>query len=610
MSYSNLIYLLVVIFLLAARTVPAQPLLPPLPAMLIFAGKLLLFHLLCRLFFSSRRVYNVKTYLQAEKYLTLLAISWLAIDIYVLDCLYYFALLPFVADIPVLGSFLGLLLFFVYLGHVWLAAAERSAAIFGRSTSNVDFILENIRVNLPIVLPWFLISLVLDILRLLSVPAVDRFMASAYSEVVILGIFISFVALIFPPLLMRFWKCHPLAAGPVRFHVESFCRRLNLHYRDIMIWPLYGGQMVTAGVVGFIGRFRYIMLTPALLANLTVNEVEAVLAHEIGHVKRYHMQLYLFILVGFSIIVNPLLEVLLYLVLQGEWFYELARWSKVSAASLLDITLPILLLILLVSFLRFVFGFFMRNFERQADLHALQAMGGGGAISAALEKVAWLSGNIRDLPSWHHFGISQRVDFMVACDADASLVGRHHRKVYLALAMYGLLVAAGGFLAFSLPEDLVEQAVTKQAVAQLEKEAARTPDNYQVHWALGDVYYRQGDYARAIAAYEQSLRSAPDNPEVLNNLAWLLVTSRDERFIDAERALQLAAKAVSLQPAAAHILDTLAHAYWRLGKKERALEIEKRALALARPADKQIYAEQLKRWQGKMAADRQSGLQF
>jgi len=78
--------------------------------------------------------------------------------------------------------------------------------------------------------------------------------------------------------------------GLVRTHIEAFCRRQNLKYADILIWPLFEGQILTAGVMGLVRRFRYLLFTPALLQSLSVEEVDAVMAHEIGHVKRYHLQ--------------------------------------------------------------------------------------------------------------------------------------------------------------------------------------------------------------------------------------------------------------------------------------------------------------------------------
>jgi Tfp pilus assembly protein PilF len=105
------------------------------------------------------------------------------------------------------------------------------------------------------------------------------------------------------------------------------------------------------------------------------------------------------------------------------------------------------------------------------------------------------------------------------------------------------------------------------------------------------------------------LRLAPENPEVLNNLAWVLVTCEEERFRDGQRGLLLASKAADLKPAS-HILDTLAHAYWLQGEKKRALATEKRALAAAPPEHKGIYAEQLKQWQESLKERAGQGADF
>jgi len=80
------------------------------------------------------------------------------------------------------------------------------------------------------------------------------------------------------------WHCRSFPAGPIRQEMVAICAAHKLAYRDIMVWPLLGGQAVTAGVIGFVRRFRYVLVTPLLVQALTLGELEAVLAHEIGHV--------------------------------------------------------------------------------------------------------------------------------------------------------------------------------------------------------------------------------------------------------------------------------------------------------------------------------------
>ena len=60
--------------------------------------------------------------------------------------------------------------------------------------------------------------------------------------------------------------------------------------------------MITAGVMGLVSRFRYIMVTEALLEMLTPDEIDQVIAHEIGHIKHHHLVLYLLFFIGFMLI--------------------------------------------------------------------------------------------------------------------------------------------------------------------------------------------------------------------------------------------------------------------------------------------------------------------
>ena len=101
-----------------------------------------------------------------------------------------------------------------------------------------------------------------------------------------------------------------------------------------------------------------------------------------------------------------------------------------------------------------------------------------------------------------------------------------------------------------------------------------------------------GQDAASQAAYEKALALEPDNPETLNNLAWLLITSRDPAVPDPERALFFSKQAASLQPTAGYILDTLAAAYWANNMLVQALETEDKAIDHD-PANHMFYRRQM-----------------
>ena len=61
-----------------------------------------------------------------------------------------------------------------------------------------------------------------------------------------------------------------------------------------------------------------------------------------------------------------------------------------------------------------------------------------------------------------------------------------------------------------------------------------------------DKLWQQGDFARAIAVYRHALRSHPDSPDLLNNLARLLATCPEASLRNCPEAVTLAEKACQL----------------------------------------------------------------
>ncbi|MBI5518682.1 MAG: tetratricopeptide repeat protein [Desulfovibrio sp.] len=73
---------------------------------------------------------------------------------------------------------------------------------------------------------------------------------------------------------------------------------------------------------------------------------------------------------------------------------------------------------------------------------------------------------------------------------------------------------------------------------------------------LGNVYYGQGRLQDAEGEYRAALERLPENPEIMNNLAWVLL----RRGVKLEEAQDLAERAVSRAPnaqAATAYQDTL-----------------------------------------------------
>lgn len=605
MVYNNLIYLIVVIFILSSNGVPDTPQLPFWPALGLFFLKSFVFFLLIRFTYGRNRIQQSSDYFSAEQKLSIAAITSVAVDVYFLDCQYYFSFIPLLGSLPVLVSLGGIILFFFYLSLVWLGARKSYGVIFGRYHSASAFVKSNLKNNVPIILPWFLLSFTADILLVLPFPQLKAFMQSSWGEPLFFLTFFVVLAVVFPEVITRFWECKPMEQGLVRSHVEAFCRKQKLKYRDILIWPLFEGQMLTAGVMGLVKRFRYLLFTPALLRNLSVMEVDAVMAHEIGHVKRYHLQLYIVLLMGFSLIAQLGSYLFMYSLLKSRYFYRFSALLEKNTDTVLIFASTVTLLVVLIFYFRFIFGFFMRNFERQADIHALESMGSATGIVNALEKVAFLSGNIRDLPNWHHFGIAERVDFLERCQINSMHIKKHHRKVYGALLLYLFVLMGTGFSLWKMPSDLLERAPLEHLSELYMEKAVEEPKNPLWYQLFGDLQQGRKLYGPAVDAYEKALTLAPEHPEIMNNLAWILLTAEDESYRNPERGLMLARIAAARKPAG-YIFDTLAHAYFQNGFPETAQEMERRAMEVD-PDNKLFYLEQLEKFNQGESVQRNQG---
>ncbi len=110
-----------------------------------------------------------------------------------------------------------------------------------------------------------------------------------------------------------------------------------------------------------------------------------------------------------------------------------------------------------------------------------------------------------------------------------------------------------------------------------------------------------GEFALAIKDYEQALKLIPNQPEFLNDYAWLLATCRDEAVANGKQAVELSQQACSLLPAPdPAFLDTLAAAQARSGDFDAAFKTATQALELMGKdaavgdvdARRQLYAKQ------------------
>jgi tetratricopeptide (TPR) repeat protein len=106
-------------------------------------------------------------------------------------------------------------------------------------------------------------------------------------------------------------------------------------------------------------------------------------------------------------------------------------------------------------------------------------------------------------------------------------------------------------------------------------------EKYAALRSRGDAYLGVGKHAEAIADFEAAMKVKPRDPGLLNNLAWVLATSPDDKLRDGKRAVELAKGACEeTEYKAPHILSTLAASYAEAGNWDEAQKTIAKALEL------------------------------
>lgn len=221
------------------------------------------------------------------------------------------------------------------------------------------------------------------------------------------------MVLFVPVMVVRMLATEPLAHGEIRSTLEAACASTGVRIRDILLWRT--GGMINGAVTGLFARWRWVLLSDGLLERLERDEVLAVMAHELAHVRRRHMIWLAFNVLGATIVCSalatPLIDRASEVIIATEASLEVTsqrlEWLNVGGTG-----------VVLLGALG-CFGWVSRRFEWQADAFAAVHGSGEGAkvvssngvrsMQHALEAVALFNGVHTSRRSWRHGSIDTRV---------------------------------------------------------------------------------------------------------------------------------------------------------------------------------------------------------
>lgn len=399
-------------------------------------------------------------------------------------------------------------------------------------------------------------------------PALDGVWDGAVSGA-LLGVFLmAGLAMLAVPVLIRVcWGLKPFPGPQAGSLMRGELADNRATVTRIFAWPEGLTGHVTAGVVGLLPGFRYLLVSPTLAAVLTPRELQAVIAHEAGHIRFRHLWYFVAALAGFVLLLQGLLSLVTW---AGLYYgFDFPMWLVL----LLEIAA-------LLVFLRFGIGFASRWFERQADGNAVRRAG-ADAFSRAIAKVAGLNHIPMERDNWHHFGVARRIDFARQGEADPGQLTRHDRNVSRLKAGLLMLLVLGLAAEVALNHRGVSAYLGESLLARrVEANLPPTENQLSALRYLAARAFARDDLPGAERYFRLILTVRPESAEALNNLAWVLVTHPRAPPERLREGLELAQSAVTLGQAA-FIWDTLAESYFRLNRFEQAIEAAHRALILA-----------------------------
>lgn len=235
------------------------------------------------------------------------------------------------------------------------------------------------------------------------------------------------LTLLLPECIRRSWPTQPLPPGKLRRRLWQTVSDQGLAVRDLLVLKT-GGRAAVAMVAGLVPRLRYVILGDALLRHFDTTDLEAILSHEVAHIRLRH---------GIQRGLAVLLPVLLALALGPH----LPAWDWMMVVA------PMMGMIYLIGGISWL----CRQQEHEADLVAARSLhddlpAGAARLQQAVGKACWLSGGRR---GWLHPPPARRLGTLLAWRLQphsALQLERRMRLVRWLLASTTAIAAVGLFL--------------------------------------------------------------------------------------------------------------------------------------------------------------------
>lgn len=177
-----------------------------------------------------------------------------------------------------------------------------------------------------------------------------------------------------------FYKFEPLDNEDLRRRLVVLSERAGTRVRGIYRWRLSEKSKKANAALTGLGATRRIILADTLLDNYSPEEIEAVLAHELGHHVHRHILKSIFVQAAITFVGFWAANWVLHYSVDQHMFEELSDFANLPLLALVSIVLSFLLMPALNAYSRFN--------ERQADRYAFESIESVEPFVSSMNKLA------------------------------------------------------------------------------------------------------------------------------------------------------------------------------------------------------------------------------
>jgi len=177
-----------------------------------------------------------------------------------------------------------------------------------------------------------------------------------------------------------FYKFEPLEDEELRRRLVVLGERAGTRVRGVYRWRLSEKSKKANAALTGLGATRRIILADTLLDNYTPDEIEAVLAHELGHHVHRHILKSIFVQAGITLVGFWAADWVLHYAVDHHMFEQLSDFANLPLLVLVSIVLSLVLMPALNAYSRFN--------ERQADRYAFESIASVDPFISSMNKLA------------------------------------------------------------------------------------------------------------------------------------------------------------------------------------------------------------------------------